>query len=437
MSENVKLSNVSVDLEANVKDLKAADGLGSIVSIPISDEDVLGDAPDGGLKAWLVVLGSFMVHFVVLGIQYSFGIYGAYFQEQGKGSAAVVNLVGALGAAVMPALGIVSGRLAERFGFSRMIVIGSVILTVGLMLASFCTEIWQLFLTQGIIYGAGSSLSYFPAVSAPSQWFSSKRGLATGLAVSGSGIGGLFFSLVTRKLLDSIGYAWTIRLTAAFAIVTLLIAAALIRTRVEPEPGSKTDWSVLRDRRFALLLGMGFFATFSLLVPLYFIPTFATDRLGMTVAAGAALVSVYNGSSAAGRIFMGVGADKLFGRINSLCICMVTSSLSMLLLWTFAINPAILIIFAIVNGFVAGGFISLFPVVIASIFGFERLPSLMGMLFSSSAIGNFAGAPLGGVIVASGGYTATILYAGGVTAVASIFVLIVRFSEEKRIFRRI
>ncbi|KAJ3096199.1 hypothetical protein HDU97_006159 [Phlyctochytrium planicorne] len=405
---------------------------------PISDEGgLIDEAPDGGWLAWGVVFGSFWVHFIVLGIMYSFGVYASYFIKQGKGSPSTVSFVGSFGAALLPALGIVSGRLAERFGFQRMTIIGATILSIGLLLGSFSTQIWHLFFTQGIIYGCGSSLAYFPAVSAPSQWFVKKRGVATGIAVAGSGIGGLVMSIATQRLLDTVGFEWTLRITAIFSFVCLIAASFLIKNRIPPSPHSKTDWSVVKDTRFLLLLMMGFFATFALLVPLYFLPTYATEVLNLPITTGATLLSVYNGSSAVGRVFMGVGADSFMGRLNSLCFCMVVSGLSMIFLWTFADTLVMLAIFAVVNGFVAGGFISLFPVVVASIFGAERLPSLVGMLFSTSAVGNFGGAPLAGVIKERAGFKAAILYAGITTMVSSVFVIAVRLIQERRVFKKI
>ncbi|KAJ3323091.1 hypothetical protein HDU76_013729 [Blyttiomyces sp. JEL0837] len=426
-------SNNTSDLKKDTDSVKDKENSNSFIVITEDSNEVvdtdIGPPPDGGWTAWLVVLGSFIIHFVVLGM--------SYFLEQKLASSSVIAFIGTFGAAVLPGLGLVSGRLAERFGFQRMILIGSIILSLGLFLASFETAVWHLFLTQGLLFGIGASIAYFPAVSAPSQWFSKYRGLATGIAVSGSGIGGLVMTLVIEKLLTTVGYAWTMRISAIFSIVTLLATIPLIKTRIPPAPHSKTDWSILKDTRFLLLILTGFFATFANLVPLYFLPLFAQERLGLTKTAGAVFLSIYNGSSALGRIGMGVGADSILGRINSLVFCMVISALSMLLIWTFANTYGVLVLFAVINGFVAGGFISLFPVVIAAIFGAERLPSLVGMLFSASAIGNLSGPPLAGVLKDIGGFTAAIMYAGGVTLISSVFVTIVRFRQEKVLFKRV
>ncbi|KAJ3416978.1 3',5'-cyclic-nucleotide phosphodiesterase (PDEase) (3':5'-CNP) [Chytridiales sp. JEL 0842] len=431
-----KFNALSEDSGDTAVDAKRSDDLGDLEKggVNVADDDqgslskvdpAMQPPPDGGLEAWLVVFASFVIHFIVLGILYSFGVYQAYYVREKLGTPSVISFIGTLGAALVPAMGILSGRLAEKFGFQRMIFIGTTIMGVGLIAASFSNQVWQLYLTQGILTGFGSSIAYFPAVSAPVQWFVSKRGLTTGIAVSGSGFGGLFFAIVTQHLLESIGFAWTMRVTAAFCVVSVYAVIPFLKTRVPPSPSSKTDWTVFRDTRFLLLICTGFFATFGNLVPLYFLPSYAVEKAGLTVAMGATMLSVYNGASAAGRIFMGIGADTFFGRMNSLVLCLSVSAISFLCMWTVATGLPMLIIFSIFNGFVAGGFISLFPVVIATIFGYQRLPSMIGMLYSIGAIGNFAGPPLAGIIKEKVGFTAAVLYAGIVTAVATVFILII------------
>ncbi|KAJ3406746.1 hypothetical protein HDV05_005840 [Chytridiales sp. JEL 0842] len=405
----------------------------------LSKETAEETLPDGGLTAWLVVFASFMVHFTMLGIFYSFGVYVSYYTSPpaSLGSPSTISLIGSLGAALVPALGLLSGRLAEKHGYKTSVFWGSFLMALSLLLASFSTSIWQLFLTQGLLFGFGSSVAYFPSISAPSQWFDKNRGLATGIAVSGSGVGGLVFSVGTQRLLEAVGVQWTLRITSAVCLATLWGITPLVKTRIPPAPHSKTDWSVLKDVRFSLLLFTGFFATFGNLLPIYYLPSFAVERANLSVSMGATLLAVYNGSSAFGRILMGLGADRAFGRLNSLLMCCVISTASFCLLWSFAQGLPMLTLFCLVNGFVAGGFISLFPVVIASIYGTEKLPSMIGMLLSIQSAGNFGGAPLAGIIKERAGFTAAILFAGAVTAVATGFAGGIRIIQERKIWKRV
>ncbi|KAI8610877.1 major facilitator superfamily domain-containing protein [Chytriomyces sp. MP71] len=182
-----------------------------ILASPLEQDN---EYPDGGFDAWMAVFASFIFHFLAVGINYAFGVYANYYSRMGLASMSVLSFIGATAVFFMVGLGIVSGRLAEKFGFRSMMTAGTTLLCSGLFVASFCTQVWELILTQGVLFGVGMSVAYFPAVSLPSQWFEKRRGLATGIAVSGSGIGGLFMSLVTQELLGSIGFAWTMRITA-------------------------------------------------------------------------------------------------------------------------------------------------------------------------------------------------------------------------------
>ncbi len=87
-----------------------------------------------------------------------------------------------------------------------------------------------MYLTQGLLFGVGTSLAFYPVVVAPSQWFDQYRGLATGLAVSGSGLGGMAMAPITRWLIDATCVAWTLRCLAAGICVALLIAIGIIRS---------------------------------------------------------------------------------------------------------------------------------------------------------------------------------------------------------------
>lgn len=89
--------------------------------------------------------------------------------------------------------------------------------------------------------GLGTSFAFYPVVAAPARWFDKRRGFATGIAVSGSGLGGMAMAPVTRKLIDAIGVAWTLRCLAAGMLVAMFIATACIRL---PSPPPDSDSTV-------------------------------------------------------------------------------------------------------------------------------------------------------------------------------------------------
>lgn len=151
--------------------------------------------------------------------------------------------------------------------------IGTVFSPLALILASFATELWHVYLSQGILFGLASAFVFSPSVTLPSQWFTSKRALATGIAVSGSGVGGVCLSPMIQKLIVTIGFRNTLRVQGAFGFGLLCISTALATSRYRPPPSAngKNKWyhvydSSLLSRRFALLLAFSFFVPFGYVV---------------------------------------------------------------------------------------------------------------------------------------------------------------------------
>src|SRR5277367_734896 len=89
------------------------------------------------------------------------------------------------------------------------------------------TQIWHLLLTQGLLYGIGSSLLYFPILSITPEYFSTHRGAAMGFALSGSGVGGLVLSPLIRLLLSRLSVRTTLRL---LALLTLALSLPIALT---------------------------------------------------------------------------------------------------------------------------------------------------------------------------------------------------------------
>ncbi|ORY46959.1 MFS general substrate transporter [Rhizoclosmatium globosum] len=397
------------------------------------------DYPDGGMNAWGVVFASFMAQFIVWGSIYSFGVYNNYYITAGVsivGNSTDISFIGGVGNVFIPALGIISGKLAQRYGFRQVVFAGSILTFLGVFLASFTTSLPLLILTQGALCGIGGSMIYFPAVALPSQWFNKNRGLAQGIAAAGSGLGGLAFSVAIQKMLDTIGLAWTLRTSAIFFGVTLVAINPLFKTRIQSSKNSKMDYTILKDARFMFLLFAGFFANFALFVGVDFIPVFAAQKANISVADSATLLAIYNGFGAVGKVLMGLGADKIFGRSNALIICMWITMVSYFS-WLAASNFTGIAVFAAVNGTVGGGFWALLPVVISSFFGVEGLVSRVTLLYTALAAGNFAGPIVAAVIQDHYGLDWMVIYAGIIALAAAVCGTTARFLNDSAVFKKV
>ena len=201
-------------------------------------------------------------------------------------------------------------------------LIGAFVAPLGLVLASYNTALWQLYLTQGILVGLGGSFVFSPSLTLPPQWFTKNRALACGIAVSGSGIGGVCLSPMTQHLIENLGYRMALRITAAFIFGILLIATALARSRYLPPASSNgKGLSALFDQSmmsmsFVLLSFFAFLVPFAYVTPFFLAPTFAS-YLGEDAAHGSALVSILSGMNAICRISLGFFADRV-GNMNTM-----------------------------------------------------------------------------------------------------------------------
>ena len=185
------------------------------------DLDAANGPPDGSLRAWIVVLGSFLIQFFCFApTEILFAIFQQhYLQMYSTSSQGSIALIGTLGSSTTYFTGFVSGFCADKFGYRLTALLGTGIMTLALLLASFNNRIWQLYITQGIMYGIGASLVYYPAVGAPSRWFETRRGLALGLAMSGVGVGGMILTPCTQAAIDAVGIYWTLRILAILCAV--------------------------------------------------------------------------------------------------------------------------------------------------------------------------------------------------------------------------
>lgn len=162
-------------------------------------------ATDGGW-AWMVVIGSFLAYFIVDGWSYSFGVFYpellGYFKE-GNGKTA---LVGALLYGTPMVISPVVCALTAVYGCRRIAILGGVITGLSFVVSAFATSVNFLCFSTGILASIGLAFTYIPAIFSVTFHFERRRGLATGLAVTGSGLGAFAFPPLMDLFLER--YAW-------------------------------------------------------------------------------------------------------------------------------------------------------------------------------------------------------------------------------------
>lgn len=191
--------------------------------------------PEGGLKAWLCVVGSFFCTFVTFGYLNAFGVLEDYYLRALPGySSSTIAWIGSLGYFWVFFCGGFCGRLFDLGFLTPMFTFGCVLLVFSQMMLSLCSEFWQIFLAQGIGLGIAQGIVFNMAISAPTHHFNRRRGLAMGIMASGSSTGGTVFPILVRELIPRIGFGWTMRVIGFIAIAACAIAWFTLSTRIPP-----------------------------------------------------------------------------------------------------------------------------------------------------------------------------------------------------------
>lgn len=160
---------------------------------------------------------------------------------------------------------------------------------------------------------------FYPTISAIAHWFDHKRGLALGIVVAGSSIGGICWPFMLERLFDATGFAWTVRITGFTCLALLTPSCFLVVPRLPPRKSAKVNLKdfkeMFTDLRYTLLTAAMFFVFWGMFVPFYYLPTYGLAR-GMSLHMANNLLVTLNAGSFVGRIVSGISADKLGRFVN-------------------------------------------------------------------------------------------------------------------------
>ncbi|KAI8084763.1 major facilitator superfamily domain-containing protein [Halteromyces radiatus] len=305
-----------------------------------------------------------------------------------------LSFVGTLALSFMRLMGPVAQLMEPWIGHKGVLVIGCLCKAIGMLMAGFATQVYQLYLFQGLLFGCGSSLMYYTSLTLTPQWFTKRKGLALGIVASGSGIGGLVVPFIMTSINSRLGPSWTYRILGFICLAMDLSACILIKQNPTFQSEKKKkklsdiiQLNVLRDIDYVLWVIGSDIVLLGYFIPFYFLPSYG-HYVGLTDAQGAVLVSISSAFNFVGRATTGYCADYL-GQLNTNILFTLVGGLSCLLIWTFAYNFGALIGFSIVFGLFCGAYFSLLSPITMLILGKDRFPTGLSLLLIFNIIGVF------------------------------------------------
>ncbi|KNG83963.1 MFS monocarboxylate transporter [Aspergillus nomiae NRRL 13137] len=358
---------------------------------------------DTGLNTWLQVLGSFFLFFNSWGVINTWGAFQTYYEQSflSDMSSDSIAWIGSLQSFLLMLFGVVTGPLFDAGYFRGLITFGSVGLPFGLMMTSLSSKFWHLILAQGVVIGLSAGCLFVPSVAILPQYFQKKRGLANGLAASGSSIGGVIYPIMFNQLQERVGFEWATRALGFLCFGTCCISCCLMRMRFQPKEKRKLfQLSAYKEPQFVMFsiaMFMGFLGFYNFL---FYVQSYAIQTGIVDSNLGFYLLSMLNAGSTFGRVLPNFVADHT-GPLNVLTPA-ATATAILAFAWIGVHNVPGIIVLAVLYGLTSGGFVSLPPVVMASMTkDIRTLGTRLGMVFSTTSFGLLIGTPIGGAILDS------------------------------------
>lgn len=360
-------------------------------------------APDGGY-GWCVCASAFSVHFVLAGIQNSFGILYVYILDEFGGKKGTSAWVGSIHLFALYTVAPFVTIACDLWGCRITGFVGGLVCVTGLVASSFVTQLYLLFVTYGVLFGIGASLAFITTFRIISLWFERKLALVNGICSAGAYCGTIALGPFIQHIVTLTGLSTTFIIMAGIAAVTAVSALAY---RPPPEPVSLGkrdiqfkkifDRTLLKDKSFLVfLLGIGLYAS-GCLIPASYVPAFAKE-LGVPPKKGAFLLMAWSASSSIFSFFTGKLADKFSRyRVEIFQFAMIGVAISTSLLSSARSFHGFIGMMVIYGAF-DSGFVLLRAVVAEDLVGRDQASRGVGIMFTVLGIAYCAGIPLAGWI---------------------------------------
>lgn len=388
-----------------------------------------GTVPKGPMffYGWVIVWLSFFTLAFHVMARFSFAIFQVPLIAEFGWGRGVLGGAYAFTMAVYAFFNPFMGSLVEKKGPRAVMPWASVCIGGALAAGYFITSLWHVYVLMGIFIGAGTALSGFSMHSALlPRWFAKKRGFATGIALSGIGIGVLVLSPAIERTITSFG--WRAAYLGYGLIVLLILAPAnflLLRNRPEDvgqtldgiPPGAAAGAAVLSarpgapgrgvrdvfrsvkgDARFWAILIIGFAIGFNANALMSQLLLLLVDA-GYDTATGAVILGITGFLRIVGSVSIGWLGDRI-GRLRALSTAAFISIMAVvLLLLTPGLGAVPLpgYLFAVLFGFGTGGMSACYSAFAGDSFKGPTFGVIMGFIEISYALGGVVGPSLAGI----------------------------------------
>jgi MFS family permease len=382
---------------------------------------------------WVVLAAAFVIITISIGTLFTLGVFLKPIEDGMGWSRASIGAVGLLNWIVMGVGGIVAGYVSDRFGTRGVVLVGGGVLGLGLVLSGHAREVWQFYLTFGVLVGAGVSAFYVPLTVLAIKWFDTRRGMAAAIVSAGNGFGILVLSPLSRWLITEFDWRMAFVVLGDLAWLTVIPLALLLRNpdrapaappATSPGEARSAAGQALRAWPFWGIALTHFSCCAAHSGPLFHLVTHAMDQ-GVAKMTAAGILAASGLTSIFGRIGTGMVADRVGAKRTLLAALALQAAL--IVGYLFVTSVGALYALSLVFGVAYGGAMPLYALVTREYFGEKVMGTAYGAVFFISCLGMGLGSYAGGAIYdALGSYRWLFLGSFGIGTVAVFIGLTLR-----------
>lgn len=392
---------------------------------------------------WLVASVAFVVLGVSRGMHSSFGVFNVAlldtFGWSRGATAGIFSVVLTVDALLSP----VVGHLLDRYGTKKIALAGCAALVIGLLLSSRVSELWQLYLSFGIVLALGFTFTgMVPHVFLVSEWFSTKRASAIGFVYAGSGVGIMLLAPLSEWLISTYGWVRAFEIFAGLVLLGMLPivwlyyrqgpyghpSSAHATSHAQPAGAKAGDqqWTArlaLQSLQFWLLFIARIAAACGTTVIVTHQVAHVVD-VGFSKFLAASVFGLAGITSSFGRVIFGFIADRLSKQAAyTLNIAMTVIGVGALMILRDPSQAWLLYVYVIFFGIGFGSRAVIFSALTADIFSGKGFGSILGYSTVAVGVGGALGSYLGGVFHDwTGNYLVSFGLSTGLLAISDVCI---------------
>ncbi len=396
---------------------------------------------------WVVVFSAFIAMLTTSIPLYSFGVFIEPLADTFGWLRGNISLALAIFNLVVGFVAIFLGRMTDRYGVKRVMVLGMVFYVVSLFFTSRINSLITFYLCFAGL-GVGASSFYVPIISTVTKWFTKRRGLALGVSVTAYGVGMAFFSPLLELAISNFGWRMTFVYSGILSVVLLTLATYLMKSpperaevgraedkSTEGEEEKAVDFTVgeaLKCPSYWIIYFMLLFGGISAFFITAHIVPYAIDA-GVSGFYAATLLTVIGLINIFGRIVGGYVVDKL-GSARTLAVIFCLQAVSIFLIPQFTGLTSLYIV-ALLFGLAYGSWAFIPGAISSEYFGTTNSGAIIGTLETVTGLGGAIGPYFAGFVFdATGTYDLAFSVAGFITvASAALAVFLIFFFSKNRV----